>query len=103
MRLDHYLFQLDLTNRFVIIAAYLSGFQSLTRWDGKGRVTDKVRTAALADPTIQICRSLSSRLNGEDLQVSGRHGEGETPVPIPNTAVKPFSADGTVPVGGTGE
>ena len=25
----------------------------------------------------------------------GDHGEGETPVPIPNTAVKPFSADGT--------
>jgi hypothetical protein len=25
----------------------------------------------------------------------GGHGEGETPVPIPNTAVKPLSADGT--------
>ena len=25
----------------------------------------------------------------------GNHGEGETPVPIPNTEVKPFSADGT--------
>ena len=25
----------------------------------------------------------------------GDHGEGETPVPIPNTAVKPLSADGT--------
>ena len=25
----------------------------------------------------------------------GDHGGGETPVPIPNTAVKPFSADGT--------
>ena len=25
----------------------------------------------------------------------GDHGEGETPVPIPNTEVKPFSADGT--------
>ena len=35
--------------------------------------------------------------------VSGRHGEGETPVPIPNTAVKPFSADGTVTEGVTGE
>ena len=40
---------------------------------------------------------------GEGVQVSGRHSEGVTPVPIPNTAVKPFSADGTVPVGGTGE
>ena len=26
---------------------------------------------------------------------TGDNGEGETPVPIPNTAVKPFSADGT--------
>src|SRR5258708_36235372 len=26
---------------------------------------------------------------------SGGSGEGETPVPIPNTAVKPLSADGT--------
>ncbi len=25
----------------------------------------------------------------------GDHGEGVTPVPIPNTEVKPFSADGT--------
>ena len=103
MRLDHYLFQFELITRVAIVAAYLSGFQSLTGWDGKGRVTNKVRTTALADPTIQICRSLSPRLNSEDLQVSGRHGEGETPVPIPNTAVKPFSADGTVTVGVTGE
>ena len=26
---------------------------------------------------------------------SGGNGEGEPPVPIPNTEVKPFSADGT--------
>ena len=26
----------------------------------------------------------------------GDHGEGETPVPIPNTEVKPLSGDGTV-------
>jgi hypothetical protein len=26
---------------------------------------------------------------------SGDDSEGETPVPIPNTEVKPFSADGT--------
>ena len=26
---------------------------------------------------------------------TGDNGEGETPVPIPNTAVKPFCADGT--------
>ena len=28
-------------------------------------------------------------------KVSGDHGGGATPVPIPNTAVKPASADGT--------
>jgi hypothetical protein len=28
-------------------------------------------------------------------QVFGGNGEGETPVPIPNTEVKTFSADGT--------
>ena len=38
-----------------------------------------------------------------DGSFSGRHSEGVTPVPIPNTAVKPLSADGTVPEGGTGE
>ena len=29
------------------------------------------------------------------LEFLGDHGEGVTPVPIPNTEVKPFSADGT--------
>jgi hypothetical protein len=28
---------------------------------------------------------------------SGGYGEGETPLPIPNRAVKPLSADGTWP------
>ena len=28
-------------------------------------------------------------------QVFGGNGEGDTPVPIPNTEVKPFCADGT--------
>src|SRR5437763_2826336 len=31
------------------------------------------------------------------LPVSGGYGEGETPLPIPNRAVKPLSADGTWP------
>jgi hypothetical protein len=30
-----------------------------------------------------------------DFRILGDHGEGEIPVPIPNTEVKPFSADGT--------
>src|SRR3954464_6632807 len=34
---------------------------------------------------------------GRSHQVSGGHGEGETPLPIPNRAVKPLSADGTWP------
>src|SRR3954452_6213871 len=29
------------------------------------------------------------------LAISGGYGEGETPLPIPNRAVKPLSADGT--------
>ena len=31
------------------------------------------------------------------LPVSGGYGEGETPLPIPNRAVKPLRADGTWP------
>ena len=36
-----------------------------------------------------------SRLATYGIKVLGDHGEGVTPVPIPNTEVKPFSADGT--------
>ncbi len=32
----------------------------------------------------------------EPNEFPGDHGEGETPVPIPNTEVKPLSGDGTV-------
>ncbi len=32
--------------------------------------------------------------------VSGGNGEGETPDPIPNSEVKPLSADGTAPLVG---
>jgi hypothetical protein len=34
---------------------------------------------------------------GRSRQVSGGYGVGETPLPIPNRAVKPHSADGTWP------
>ena len=39
----------------------------------------------------------ASRLSGliNDRIVLGDHSDGETPVPIPNTEVKPVSADGT--------
>ena len=36
-------------------------------------------------------------------EVSGDYSGGATPLPIPNRAVKPTSADGTVPMSGTGE
>ena len=37
-----------------------------------------------------------SKLRWEaSLAFSGGHGEGETPLPFPNRAVKPLSADGT--------
>src|SRR5438132_12683905 len=37
----------------------------------------------------------TSRYPFEIREISGDHSGGETPVPIPNTAVKPTSADGT--------
>src|SRR5438067_2992093 len=40
------------------------------------------------------CVVLKAR-EGRSLPVSGGYGEGETPLPIPNRAVKPLSADGT--------
>src|ERR1700730_13182821 len=43
-------------------------------------------------------RCVVLRARGErSLLVSGGYGEGETPLPIPNRAVKPLSADGTWP------
>ena len=35
------------------------------------------------------------RFTPHEKRVLGDHGEGVPPVPIPNTEVKPFSADGT--------
>ena len=42
------------------------------------------------------CAVLKAR-EGGSRPVSGGYGEGETPLPIPNRAVKPLSADGTWP------
>ncbi len=36
-----------------------------------------------------------TRLATYGIKILGDHSEGVTPVPIPNTEVKPFSADGT--------
>ena len=43
------------------------------------------------------CAVLKARGEARSRQISGGYGEGETPLPIPNRAVKPLSADGTRP------
>ena len=43
------------------------------------------------------CAVLKGPPSGRSLTVCGGFGEGETPLPIPNRAVKPLSADGTWP------
>src|SRR5450755_1162212 len=47
-------------------------------------------------PVYWHCVVLKAR-EGRSLTVSGGYCEGETPLPIPNRAVKPLSADGTWP------
>ena len=44
-----------------------------------------------------LCVVLKARGEVPSRSVSGGYGEGETPLPIPNRAVKPLSADGTWP------
>ena len=48
-----------------------------------------LRRRAREPPWTRLAFSLVMR------EISGDHSGGETPVPIPNTAVKPTSADGT--------
>jgi hypothetical protein len=43
------------------------------------------------------CVVLKAHGEARSRPVSGGYGEGETPLPIPNRAVKPLSADGTWP------
>ena len=43
---------------------------------------------------LALC-SFEGLREARSLPVSGGYGEGETPLPIPNRAVKPLSADGT--------
>ena len=48
-----------------------------------------------------MCRKLSFLLKfPKEIKFPGDYGEGEPPVPIPNTAVKPLCADGTCRVTG---
>ena len=42
-----------------------------------------------------MCRRVYTYTHYHFIRILGDHGEGETPVPIPNTEVKSFSADGT--------
>ena len=48
------------------------------------------------DALVALCGFEGHRERGLS-PFSGGHGEGETPLPIPNRAVKPLSADGTWP------
>ena len=76
----------------------LSGCEKVPEGPGRGRkgrrkgpiVPTKGRgIAGKEDPVV--------RMNGDSnmLTISGGNDEGDPPVPIPNTEVKPFSADGT--------
>src|SRR5579864_7829944 len=55
-------------------------FCSRSLWNAQGVAERPLRDEAIASSVSTI---------------SGDHGGGDTPVPIPNTAVKPASADGT--------
>ena len=56
--------------------------------------TDWMKSKKVRAESIQFAVRLSRR--GErKITLSGGDNEGVTPVPIPNTEVKPFSADGT--------
>ena len=46
------------------------------------------------DSLVALC-GFEGPPEGDLSPVSGGHGERETPLPIPNRAVKPHSADGT--------
>ncbi len=45
--------------------------------------------------TVFIRYSINPVFHYSVSKILGDHSEGETPVPIPNTEVKPFNADGT--------
>src|SRR3954451_18075566 len=50
-------------------------------------------------PRRPTLRFSSSGVGRRSLAIFGGHSEGETPLPIPNRAVKPLRADGTWPSG----
>ena len=58
------------------------------------RFSQEKRKEATLDALVRK-RTGSVRLDFKQLTISGGNDEGVPPVPIPNTEVKPFSADGT--------
>src|SRR5580704_17611165 len=63
--------------------------ESATPGNALKKRTRILRRLARKLPWTRLAFSLVMR------EISGDHSGGETPVPIPNTAVKPTSADGT--------
>ena len=64
----------------------------LTRTNSPFGLTNLYPFLYLADPIVTGAIRLAAL---SQVVFSGGYCEGETPVPIPNTAVKPHSADGT--------
>ena len=49
----------------------------------------------MVTPSLEVDPACGCAPRARGRTVSGGHGDGVTPVPISNTAVKPISADGT--------
>ena len=80
-------------------AVQLSGLRQQSEGPGRGRKGRRkgpivpLKGRGIAGKEVPI----GYRMNGDSnmLTISGGNDEGVPPVPIPNTEVKPFSADGT--------
>ena len=80
-------------------AVQLSGLRMQSEGPGRGRKGRRkgpivpTKGRGIAGKEVPI----GYRMNGDSnmLTISGGNDEGVPPVPIPNTEVKPFSADGT--------
>ena len=80
-------------------AVQLSGLRQQSEGPGRGRKERRkgpivpLKGRGIAGKEVPI----GYRMNGDSnmLTISGGNDEGVPPVPIPNTEVKPFSADGT--------
>ena len=62
---------------------------------GKKRERERTRSEGEAGERQGKPRAGETCEANKDASISGGNGEGDPPVPIPNTEVKPFSADGT--------